>query len=57
MGKCLNYMYIPYLLYYACYMYVYEHINGMYGSPCASVAIVTQPHGRVLVPHITCILY
>ena len=40
-----------------CYMYVCEHINGMYGSPYASVTIVTQPHGHVLVSHITCMLY
>ena len=51
-------MYIPYLMYYACYMlHVCEHINGMYGSPYASVTIVTQPHGHVLVSHITCMLY
>ena len=40
-----------------CYMYVCEHINDMYDSPCASVTIVMQPRGHVLIPHITCMLY
>ena len=36
---------------------MYVNTNGMYGSPCALVTIVIQSHGRVLVPHITCMLY
>ena len=39
------------------HMYVCEHINDMYGSPCALVTIVMQPCGHVLVPHTTCMLY